>query len=91
MSVVLPLEVHAECGRIPARVDAVQESYLIIRRFVPIFTSVPSVLPFLHGPKPNMVPTALVILGMISILPLTLVAARGPPRRRPRQVPCFVS
>ncbi|GMF22614.1 unnamed protein product [Phytophthora lilii] len=53
---------------------AIQASYLIFRRFVSIFTSVLSFLALGTGSKPNIsVAAAMIILGVISILPLPLV------------------
>ncbi|CAH0476007.1 unnamed protein product [Peronospora belbahrii] len=53
---------------------AIQVSYLIFRRFVSIFASVISFLALGTGPEPNIsASTALIILGVISILPLPLV------------------
>ncbi|KAE9326235.1 hypothetical protein PF008_g16697 [Phytophthora fragariae] len=44
-----------------------------------------------HGSEPNMVPAALVILGMISVLPLPLVVRLWDDRREsPSPSPCFV-
>uniref|UniRef100_H3GJI5 Transmembrane protein n=1 Tax=Phytophthora ramorum TaxID=164328 RepID=H3GJI5_PHYRM len=53
---------------------AIQVSYLIFRRFVSIFTSVLSFLALGTGSEPNIsVSTAMIILGVISVLPLPLV------------------
>uniref|UniRef100_M4BM10 Transmembrane protein n=1 Tax=Hyaloperonospora arabidopsidis (strain Emoy2) TaxID=559515 RepID=M4BM10_HYAAE len=53
---------------------SIQVTYLIFRRFVSIFTSVLSFLALGTGPEPNIsISTAMIILGVLSILPLPLI------------------